>query len=57
MSKTVFVIGATGTIGGAVVSELEGDWTVVGGSRTKGVQLDLGDLASIEAAMEQVAAE
>ena len=57
MSKTVFVIGATGTIGGAVVSELESDWTVVGGSRTKGVQLDLGDLASIEAAMEQVAAE
>ncbi|MCH2162023.1 MAG: SDR family NAD(P)-dependent oxidoreductase [Phycisphaerales bacterium] len=57
MAKKVFVIGATGTIGSAVVSELTPDWTVVPGSRSQGERIDLGDLASVEAAMGRVAAE
>ena len=57
MKKTVFVIGATGTIGSAVVGNLQSDYQVLKGSRTQGVHIDLGDLASIASAMDRIANE
>lgn len=52
--KRIAVIGATGTIGSAVVSELQsrGDCEVVAVSRSSGVKADLTDPASLDAPLK-----
>ena len=55
MSKYVLIIGATGTIGSAVRSELARDHTVISASRTSDEAIDLADVDSISSAIERVA--
>jgi NAD(P)-dependent dehydrogenase (short-subunit alcohol dehydrogenase family) len=50
----VIVIGATGTIGAAVVEQLRGSHEVVAASRRGDPRVDLGDAASIAALFERV---
>ena len=57
MAGTVLVIGATGTIGSAVVSELEASRSIIAAARTSGERIDLADHASIESAMTRIGEE
>jgi NAD(P)-dependent dehydrogenase (short-subunit alcohol dehydrogenase family) len=50
----VIVIGATGTIGGAVAEALQGSHEVVAASRSGDPRVDLSDPATIEALFEEV---
>ena len=50
----ILIIGATGTIGAAVVSSLEKKHEVIGASRKGGVQVDLSDPASIRAMYQSI---
>lgn len=54
MNEPVLIIGATGTIGRAVVSELTGAWSIIPAARTSGETIDLGDHDSIDAAMTRI---
>ena len=57
MTGPVLVIGATGTIGSAVVSELQGSHSIIAAARTSGESIDLADHGSIEAAMTRIGEE
>ena len=57
MAGTVLVIGATGSIGSAVVSELKSSRSIIAAARTSGERIDLADHASIEAAMIRIGEE
>lgn len=57
MSKTILVVGATGTIGSAIVNEFERDATVIRAARSSGERVDLSDPDSIDALINRVAKE
>jgi len=50
----IIIIGATGTIGGAVASSLENEHEVIGASRNGDVRVDLSNPASIKAMYQSV---
>ena len=54
MAEKVLVVGATGTIGGAVAAELARDYTVIAASRTGDEQIDLSDLSSVETGIDRI---
>lgn len=54
MPGTILVIGATGTIGSAIVQELERDSTVIPASRTSGEHVDIADPDSIQSLLARV---
>lgn len=56
-SGRVLVVGATGTLGRAVVAELEGrGFEVLGASRSSALSVNIDDPASVEALLERVGA-
>ena len=57
MSKTILVIGATGTIGSAIVDEFERDSKVIRAARSSGESVDIADPSSVEALTQKLAQE